>query len=144
MLKEVGEKKMTQENKTEQKTEEIRNCIDCFSNFEHLPLRSPLIDAEETDEAILLKVELPGIKKEHIKLSADKDSIEIKADRKDIKESANEKTIYYSEREYSGFERQLMLPCEIDPNSIDAKYLDGILSIRIAKVKSEKKEIHID
>ena len=135
---------MTQENKTEQKTEEIRNCIDCFSNLENLPLRSPLIDAEETDDTILLKAELPGIKKEDIKLSADKDSIEIKANRKDHKESVAEKTIYYSEREYSGFERLLMLPCEIDPNSIDAKYSDGILSIRIAKVKSEKKEIRID
>lgn len=124
------------------------SCFSCFNSSDHLPLRSPLIDAEETEEEILIKIEIPGIKKEDIKLTADKDSITIRGEKKDSKET-NEKicknqTSYYSERRYAGFERSIALPTEINPDNIDAQYVDGILQLKITKIKKEnKKEIKI-
>ena len=102
--------------------------------------RVPLSDIEDTGDAFKITAELPGLAKEDINIKVDKDSIEISAERKDVKEK-DEKNFYYCERSYSGYRRRFGLPAEIDPNKVDAEYVDGVLQVTMKKLASESKKV---
>lgn len=106
--------------------------------------RAPLSDIEDKGDSIVVRAELPGMKKEDVKIEVDKDSVSIRAERKAATEE-KKKNYYYCERSYSGYRRSFALPVEIDPDSVDAEYKDGILSVSMKKVQkpSERKEVAI-
>ena len=106
--------------------------------------RVPLADIEDLGEALKLSVEMPGLEKEDIKISVDKDSVEISAERKQSQEE-KKKNYYHCERSYSSFRRMFGLPEEVNPDEVDAEYKDGILRIMLKKAgkKEEKKEVKI-
>lgn len=107
--------------------------------------RAPLSDIEDNGDALVVSAELPGLGKEDIRIEVDKDSISISAERKDVKEE-KEKDYFYCERSYSGFRRRFVLPVEIDPDKVDARYESGVLKVTMEKAAPEqekRKEITI-
>lgn len=107
---------------------------------ERLPaMRTAIADIQETDEAVIATVELPGMKKEDISLNLTETSLEVKAEMKE--ESREEKEGFKSYRKrYSGFYRRIPLPAVIEPEKVKASYRNGVLEVKMPKAEKEKKK----
>ncbi|HDJ96627.1 MAG TPA: Hsp20/alpha crystallin family protein [Candidatus Aenigmarchaeota archaeon] len=107
--------------------------------------RTPLSDVRETDEEVIVTVELPGVSKDDIQLKATEDSLEIRVETKKLIEERGE-DFFRKERSYRGFYRRILLPSKVVPEKAKAKYENGILEIRLPKVEAKKKvkEIKIE
>lgn len=101
--------------------------------------REPLTDISEKNGKIIIKVDLPGVKKENISLTVSKDDIEIKAEAKKVLEKEG-KGYYRRERSYKGFYRKIALPAKVIPEKTTADYSDGVLTITLTKEKEKKKK----
>lgn len=105
---------------------------------------SPSVDMFDNKDEIVLKAELPGMKKEDVNVSITEDSISIKGEMKK-EEETKEDDYYYSERTYGSFSRILPLPYKIKANKVDAKFSDGLLEIHMPKAdESKPKEVKIN
>lgn len=103
----------------------------------------PAVDVEETESEYIVKAELPGLKKEDIKISITDDTLTISGERKMQKEEKG-KTYHRIEMNYGKFERTIRFPSEVLPDKAKASYKDGILSITIPKSeKAKAKELEI-
>ncbi len=94
-------------------------------------------DISETEDKIIIKVDMPGVKKEDIDLAITENSISIKAERKEAVEE-KKGDFYRKERMYKGYNVYRTLPAKVKPETADAKYEDGVLTIEIEKSEKEK------
>ncbi|NOZ58736.1 MAG: Hsp20/alpha crystallin family protein [Euryarchaeota archaeon] len=101
-------------------------------------VRSPFCDVQETEKEVIVTAELPGVSKEDIKINATEREVEISAE---VRREEEEKKEGYlrRERQFSRFYRCLSLPAEVDPSRAKATYKNGVLELRLPKVKAEKK-----
>ncbi|MFN6465276.1 MAG: Hsp20/alpha crystallin family protein [Nostoc sp. DedVER02] len=98
---------------------------------------SPAAELEETDDAIRLKLELPGLEAKDINIEATPESISISGERKT--ESRNEENgVTRSEFRYGKFQRIIPLPSQIQNSKVQAEYKNGILHLTLPKAESEK------
>jgi len=109
---------------------------------------SPRVDISEDEKNLFFNVELPGVKKEDVKLSIDKDNVlSIKGDKKrdeKFKDEIKEFCCIRVERSFGEFNRSFKLPENINRDSISAKFDNGVLSISLEKIEPEKpKEVEI-
>lgn len=104
----------------------------------------PGIDIAETDGQFLVSVELPGMEKKDIDVSLDNGRLTVSGERK-FEEEEKGRTYHRVETKYGSFSRSFQLPDNIDENSINARYENGILNISIDKSEDKvKKQIKID
>ncbi|MGB9720868.1 MAG: Hsp20/alpha crystallin family protein [bacterium] len=104
----------------------------------------PVIDIEEDNDNFIVKAELPGLKKEDVKIAVRGNLLTVSGERKQEEETRN-KTYHRIERSYGKFSRTISLPSEIDANKIKAVYKDGILHITLPKPETMKpKEIEVE
>lgn len=95
---------------------------------------APRIDVAETDEAILVSAELPGLGVDDFEVSVDGDVLAIKGERKREEDESDEETgIRHRERRRGAFRRALRLPFEVDADAVAAKYTNGVLEVSVAK-----------
>jgi len=100
---------------------------------------SPSMDIFTEGDDVVVKAELPGMKKENIDVSLTKDTITISGEKR--KEEKVEKKDYYSlERSYGSFKRSFSLPAEVQTEKASAKFKDGVLEIRVPKTEEAKKK----
>ncbi len=102
----------------------------------------PSVNTREDENAYVVEVDLPGVKKEDIKVNIDheKRTLTISGERK-FKEEVKKDDYYKIESSYGKFMRTFSLPENVDVDNIDAKTEDGVLHITLPKVKKEEKEI---
>ena len=105
-------------------------------------VRVPSVDMYEEDGELVIKAEIPGVKKENISVEAGRDVIEIQANM-DKESSEKKKNYFRRERVVSQYYRKIQLPFEVDPKNIAAKYENGVLEIRVKKVAGEKVRVDI-
>lgn len=98
---------------------------------------APAADISETDKEYLVKAELPGVKREEVKITLDEGVITITGERKQEKEEKDEK-VHRVERFYGTFTRSFGLPENVDAKAIRAETKDGVLYVHIPKAKAEK------
>lgn len=104
---------------------------------------SPSCELTEEDKKFLLKVDLPGVKKDDVKVEVSGDRLTIRAERKTEKEEKDKKR-YFSEVSYGNYMRSFSLPQKIDEKSVDAKFDNGVLVVTIPKTEeSNAKQISI-
>lgn len=104
----------------------------------------PPVDIFETEDGISLKAELPGIQKENISIEVKDNILSIKGERLSEPEIHQDR-YYRQERCFGTFHRSFTLRHSINPESIIAKYKDGILEVIIPKPEEERpKQIKID
>jgi HSP20 family protein len=97
----------------------------------------PQINLTEDADKFYLRAELPGVKTDDIEMQATAKNLSIAGERKI--ETENENVRYHRrEREAGKFSRIIALPTEIDPDGIEAKLQDGILTIQVPKAESVK------
>ncbi|MGQ9664220.1 MAG: Hsp20/alpha crystallin family protein [bacterium] len=130
----------------------LRNDMDrLFNTFfgRHLAEESegvwlPVLDIEEDNENFIVKAELPGLKKEEVKISVRGNLLTIAGERKQEEETKN-KTYHRVERQYGKFSRTISLPSEVDVDKIKAIYKDGVLHITLPKPETFKsKDIEVE
>ena len=103
----------------------------------------PSVDVEDSGDHFLLSFDLPGMKKDNVKISVQENVLTVSGERKDEREEKT-KTKYLSERYYGSFSRSFTLPAGIRAENIEADYRDGVLKINIPKAAASKgREIKI-
>lgn len=105
--------------------------------------RAPKVDIIDKDNDVVLRAELPGVKKEDIDVSLNDSYVTIKGSTH--AEHKEEKADYYRSEISSGsFSRTMALPCEVDVNKSDASFNDGVLELTMPKLaKAKKKSVKI-
>jgi HSP20 family protein len=104
---------------------------------------APAVDVHEDTESLVLRAELPGVKREDIDVAIDGNVLTLKGERKLEKEESGRK-YHRIERSYGSFVRQFQLPTNVDTSSIDAKLNEGVLTVRLPKkeeLKARKVEV---
>ena len=103
----------------------------------------PSIDVSETDDKFLISAELPGMSKDDININLENNRLSITGERSFEKEDKGKK-YHRVETKYGSFERSFQLPDNVDQESINATYENGLLEISIQKSEEEvKKQIEI-
>lgn len=104
---------------------------------------SPTADISETDKEYVVRADLPGMKKEDVKVTFGDGVLTIHGDRKQHKEETNEK-YHRVENYYGSFSRAFSLPDNIKEDAIRCDSKDGVLSVHIPKAEQKKpKEISV-
>jgi HSP20 family protein len=104
---------------------------------------APRTDIAESDLDFTIKVEVPEIKREDIKITIDNGVLNIRGERKWEQEDKNVK-YHRIERHYGSFLRSFSLPDNVAEEQIDAQFKEGVLTLRLPKTeKSKSKEIEI-
>jgi len=93
---------------------------------------APRADVMETEKDFIVKLEIPEVKKDDVKVFLDNGVLSIKGERKMEKEEKDKK-FHRVERYYGQFTRAFRMPDNIDEGNINASFKDGILKISIQK-----------
>jgi HSP20 family protein len=114
----------------------------------HYPVRAnyrrPLTDIYETEKNYVATLEMPGVKKDDIRISATDDGVSVKVEKDEEFENKDKKGFYCCERRHTGFYRHFSLPEGTDSGKIKADLKDGVLKLEIPKTeKAKKKQIDI-
>jgi HSP20 family protein len=104
---------------------------------------TPACDIYETDGEIIVKAELPEIKKEDVKVTLENNVLTIHGERK-LEEKTEKENYHRVERRYGEFLRSFTLPTFVDPNKINAEFKDGMLRVTLQKREEAKpKQVEI-
>lgn len=90
----------------------------------------PRIDVFKKDSDLIVKADLPGMKKEDVTVTFEEGNLVLKGERKEETE-VKEKDFYRAECSYGAFYRSLPLTFDVDPAKILAKFTDGVLEVRV-------------
>jgi HSP20 family protein len=97
----------------------------------------PIVDIYDSEKAIVINAELPGVTKDNITLDVKENILTLKGERKSGAEAKKE-NYYRMERCFGNFERAFTLPSAVDPEKITANFKDGILKIEIPKLEEKR------
>ncbi len=98
---------------------------------------APALEVYETDQDVVVKAELPGVKKEDVEVTIKDNTLYIRGEKKEEKEEKTE-TVHRVERVYGKFERAVSLPKEVKLEDVRAEFKDGVLEIRLPKAQTAK------
>ena len=100
---------------------------------------SPRIDVAETDNAIEVTAELPGIDEKDVDVVLRDDLLTIKGEKKSEREE-KKKDYHLVERSFGSFSRTIQLPFEADSEAVKANFAKGVLKISVAKPAEVKEK----
>ena len=109
-----------------------------FFDTEFFPMRVgvnvPSVNVKETEKEYMLDVAAPGLERKDFNIEVQNHTLTVSAEKEEKKEKEEEG---YSKKEYSynSFSRSFALPENVKEGDIDAKYENGILTIRVPKAK---------
>lgn len=124
-----------------EKQEELEKAVADYTS--NVPAK-PVMDVIEDEENIIVKTDLPGVKKEDIKIDITEDTLEITAN---FEEETEVEDVNYlrRERRYGEARRLMKLPAKILMNDSTAKFENGVLTVTLPKLeKSESFEVKVD
>ena len=107
---------------------------------------APKIDVFEKDNRLITRVDLPGLKKEDVKVEVTDGYLALSGERKRETEEKKD-TFYRSEREYGTFYRSVPLPEGIKLEDIKATFSDGVLEVSVplpAKAEAKVRKVEIE
>ncbi len=115
-----------------------------FNTFAKMPEENwslatwaPACDIYETENEIVVKAELPEVKKEDVKVTFENNLLTIHGERK-LSEETKKENYHRVERSYGEFTRSFVLPNFVDPAKINAEFKEGILRVTMAKREEAK------
>ena len=108
-------------------------------------VRMPEADVVETENHIQVLLELPGMKPEDIELSLENNVLTVSGEKQEERNEGDEtRTYHLSERRWGRFSRSFVLPREVDPDKIEARFENGVLTITVPKTeKARRRRIEI-
>ncbi len=102
----------------------------------NIGIRSPALDVAETEHGYTIKIDLPGMGKEDVKISIDGRRVMLEAASAREEEKKDGERVVYSERSANTYARSFMLPMEVDQAESNAKMDHGVLTLVLAKRSS--------
>lgn len=93
---------------------------------------TPLCDIYETEKELVLKVELPEVKKEDVHITLENNVLTMRGERK-FEETTEHENYHRVERSYGEFMRSFTLPTNVNPHKINALFKDGVLIVTLPK-----------
>jgi HSP20 family molecular chaperone IbpA len=100
----------------------------------------PAVDISETENEVILKYDMPGVEKEQVEITAEKNTLTVIGNVS--RESLGD--VVYQETRIGNYRRQFTLPGDVDSDKITADMKDGLLKIKISKPeKAKPKRIEI-
>ncbi|MEW6348910.1 MAG: Hsp20/alpha crystallin family protein [Thermodesulfobacteriota bacterium] len=105
---------------------------------------SPAFDISETETDLILRAELPGVDPKDVDVTLTGSVLTIKGEKKEEREE-NDEHMYRMERSFGSFARSFTLPCEVSEDRVEARFKDGVLTLKLPKAEcSRKKNTKID
>ena len=96
---------------------------------------TPLADIEESDDAFVMEVELPGVKKGDITIEVSGRRMSVRGERK---EKERDGILRRSERIVGNFSYEVTLPNDIDPDKVEASLEEGVLTVKAPKAQGAR------
>lgn len=96
----------------------------------------PKVDVFETTKSLNVEVEIPGVKKEDIKLTLEDNILTIQGEKK-VEERNDVQKSFRCERSFGSFKRSFTLPVDVNPDKVNAKFENGLLSITLEKYEAQ-------
>ena len=105
---------------------------------------SPVVDVTEDADSYTLHFDLPGMKKEELKMNFTENTLKISGERRTIEEK-KDSTTHRVERTFGKFYRSFTFPTPVSADKINAQYKDGVLTVTVPKAEESKpKQISIN
>ncbi len=124
-----------------EKQDELEKAI---SEYKTMIPERPNMDVIETEDKIIVKTDLPGVKKEDIKVDLTEDSLDISAEFEEEIE-VEEGRYIKRERRYGKAKRTFTLPAKVKVDEARAKFENGVLTVDLPKLeKKERFKVEID
>jgi HSP20 family protein len=101
---------------------------------------SPATDVAENGDSYLVKVELPGVSRDDVKITMQDNLLTIRGEKKQEQETT-ERGFHRVERSYGTFQRSFTLPSTVKADAVDASFKDGILTVRLPKTEEAKPKV---
>jgi HSP20 family protein len=124
---------------------ETRGCVHGHDREDWLQaeselLRSVTVDVLETETEVAIRADVPGFNEKNLEVRVTPRSVCILGKREGAPEE-KEGSVIYSERRAPQIFRAVSLPCDIDPEKVNASLADGVLEIKMMKVAAGKKVV---
>jgi HSP20 family protein len=103
----------------------------------------PPIEVFERGNRVVIRAEMPGMRREDIKVRVEDDSLVIEGERKEDREARHE-GYFESEWSYGRFARRVRLPAEADPDQVSARFDNGVLEVTLNVPASSRREIPVE
>ncbi len=97
----------------------------------------PAVDVEQTDDSIVLRMDLPGMRREDVSIEVKNQTLIVSGERQQEREEKHE-GYYNRERVFGRFTRTFMLPEGVTPDDIEATFRDGVLTVRLPRPREEQ------
>lgn len=97
----------------------------------------PDIDVSETDDEIVVRMDIPGMDKEDIRVAMSGDFLTVSGERKEEKEK-KQKHFFSMERRLGTFERTIPIPAAVNDKKVNAEYKSGVLVIHLPRTAAAK------
>ncbi len=110
-----------------------------WGDFGSFP-KVPAAEISETEDAIHLKLEIPGIEAKDLNVEVTKDTVSISGERKE-ESKPSDNGVIRSEFHYGKFQRLIPLPARIQNTNVTADYKDGVLNLTLPKAEEEKNKV---
>jgi HSP20 family protein len=96
---------------------------------------NPRCDVSETDTEVIVHAELPGVEAKDMEVSVSEGMLTVRGEKRTETTEEKDEGRTYRERFFGSFERRLSIPANVDADKVDAKLTDGVLEVRLPKVK---------
>jgi len=103
----------------------------------------PKIDISETDSELKIRAEIPGVSEKDIEVILNGDMLTIRAER-ELEREEHKEDFHLVEMNYGTFQRSLQLPYRAEPDQVQARFENGILSVTIPKAKAMQQSNRIE
>ncbi|MBD2773359.1 Hsp20/alpha crystallin family protein [Iningainema tapete] len=110
------------------------------TSIESSVARVPAAEIKETENAIHLKIELPGMEAKDLDIQVTENAVAISGERKS-ENKTEENGVFKSEFHYGKFQRVIPLPTRIQNTNVAAEYKNGILNLTLPKTEQEKNKV---
>jgi HSP20 family protein len=98
---------------------------------------TPPVDIYETNDALVIKAELPGVSKDDVSIEVHQNTLILRGQRQHEAE-VKEEHYHRAERAYGTFQRSFVLPAMVDQNKVQATFKDGVLELHLPKSEAAK------
>ena len=106
--------------------------------LKQVELPSPKVDVIDRDDEVVVRADLPGVKKEDLEVSVAGNTLTLRGETH--REKREEKGDYFRQETFQGsFIRSVPLPAEVDPDKARARFKDGVLEVELPKVEQARK-----
>ena len=96
-------------------------------------MRAPALDVAESDKSYTIKLDMPGVAKEDVKVTVEGRRVTVQAETGEKEEKKQGDRVVYSERSMASYARSFLLPTEVDQREATAKLENGVLELTLPK-----------